>query len=150
MGRLRPKGSLNGWKTKKMIAWEGNALVVTLFRTWAKAGVDDYFSAYESMVDHHHPLGKWVKIIDFTDYVETSDLLGLLYAEELKSIRIEIADWSVSRGMIGQGIILDPAIPDDVVEQLITVYDNKGAPAETVATRYEANARVEELLRGHL
>ena len=131
-----------------MIVWEGNSLVVTLFRTWAKTSVSDYFLAYQSMVNHH-PEGEWIKIIDFTDYVETSDLLGLLYAEELKQIRKDIAEWSVKRGMIRQVIILAPGIPEDVIEQLIQVYDNSGAPAETVSSKHEANVRAEEIIKGH-
>ena len=131
-----------------MIVWEGKSLVVTLFRTWAKTSVSDYYLAYQSMVNHH-PEGEWVKIIDFTDYVETSDLLGLLYAEELKQIRKDIAEWSVKRGMIRQVIILAPGIPKDVIEQLIQIYDNSGAPAETVSSRHEASVRAEEVLKGH-
>ncbi|MEO9525427.1 hypothetical protein [Marinobacter alexandrii] len=130
-----------------MIVWEGNNLVVTLFRTWAKASVSDYFLAYQSMVNHH-PEGEWVKIIDFTDYVETSDLLGLLYAEELKQIRKDIAEWSVKRGMIQQVIVLAPGIPEDVIEQVIQVYDNGCARAETVTSTHEASVRAEEVLKG--
>ncbi|AHI29957.1 hypothetical protein [Marinobacter similis] len=132
-----------------MIVWEGKSLVVTLFRTWAKTSVSDYLLAYQSMVNHH-PHREWVKIIDFTDYVETSDLLGLLYADELKHIRKDIAEWSVRRGMIRQVIILAPGIPKDVIEQLIQIYDNSGAPAETVSSRHEASVRAEEVLKGHL
>lgn len=131
-----------------MIVWEGNSLVVTLFRTWAKTSVSDYFDAYRSMVNHY-PHRDWVKIIDFTDYAETSDLLGLLNAEEYKQIRKDIADWSVKRGMIRQVIILAPGIPEDIIEQLIQVYDNIGAPAETVTSRHEANIRAEDILKGH-
>lgn len=131
-----------------MIVWEGNSLVVTLFKTWATTSVSDYFLAYRSMVNHH-PAGDWVKIIDFTDYAETSDLVGLLYAEDLKQIRKDIADWSVKRGMIRQVIILAPDIPDDVIDQLIEIYDNEGAPAETVTSRHAADARAEEILKGH-
>jgi|GEM_PF-6490983 len=130
-----------------MIVWEGNNLVVTLFRTWAKASVSDYFLAYQSMVNHH-PEGEWVKIIDFTDYVETSDLLGLLYAEELRQIRKDIAEWSVKRGMIQQVIVLAPVIPEDVIEQVIQVYDNGCARAETVTSTHEASVRAEEVLKG--
>ncbi|MBU2955947.1 hypothetical protein [Marinobacter sp. F3R08] len=133
-----------------MISWEGNSLVVTLFRTWASSSMDDYLTAYRSMVDHYYPLGKWVKIIDFMDYVEVGELLDLLYTEELKQIRKEVVDWSISRGMISQVIILDPVIPDDVIEQVIRVFDNEGAPAEIVATRVEASFRAEETLKGYL
>lgn len=131
-----------------MIVWEGNSLVVTLFRTWAKTSVSDYFLAYQSMVNHH-PEGEWVKIIDFTDYIETFDLIELLYAEELMQIRKDIAEWSVKRGMIRQVIVLAPGIPEEVSEQVIQVYDNSGAPAETVSSRHEANVRAAEVLKGH-
>lgn len=131
-----------------MIVWEGKSLVVTLFKTWAKTSVSDYFLAYQAMVNHH-PHREWVKIIDFTDYAETSDLLDFLYADEFKQIRKDIAEWSVKRGMIRQVIILVPGIPKDVIEQLIHIYDNSGAPAETVPSRHEASVRAEKVLKGY-
>lgn len=127
-----------------MIAWEGKNLVITLFRTW-ETSVRDYFDAYRAMVEHR-ALPQWVKIIDFTDYVDPADLIHLLYGEEFLQIRKDIADWSVKRGMIRQLIILDPAISEDLTEQLLIVYDNEGAPAEAVTSRLAAYQRANEIL----
>ena len=127
-----------------MIAWEGSSLVITLFRNW-ETSVRDYFDAYRAMVEHRS-LSQWVKIIDFTDYVDPADLVHLLYGEEFLQIRKDIANWSVKRGMVRQVIILHPAISQDLTEQLLIVYDNEGAPAEAVTSRLEAYQRASEIL----
>lgn len=56
----------------------------------------------------------------------------------------------MKRGMIRQVIILDPAISEDLTEQLNIVYDNEGAPAEAVTSRLAAYQRANEIFSSRL